>query len=320
MKSLLKLSVLAFLPVFVNAQQINYDKLFDDPEHFFHLKAGLFGDIDWFERKNYRAGLFFGADVNLGTRLTVSSNLLFGLHRWNKPSKIALNDLKRTHKDLSGRATLHLSYKSYQKNTKVILKQTSSSRASGSYVYTTTHTKSIDIPAGYIGTFGLTGSAGFYQNQIFQSDRNLFAFQDSTVSADDMAINYGGAYISAGFSFREYQNFLINATNTETGEKYYEKGSQYHSNIIIEAVYMPGVFVSKSFTVPEVGTYTLAQKPEVKNLGVRLISDYHYLGKVNFGGRIEIGTRPGIFVPMSKKNLNRGNWYAALTCYVVVNK
>ena len=121
-------------------QTINYDINFDDPEHKFHIKAGLFGDIDWFRFKNYRSGLYFGGAYNLGTRLSFNADVKLGLKRWNKPTKIAINTLDNTHKDISGRATLNFSYRHQKESTKVVLKSTSNSRTSGNTVYTTTNT------------------------------------------------------------------------------------------------------------------------------------------------------------------------------------
>ena len=84
---------------------------------------------------------------------------------------------------------------------------------------------------------------------------------------------------------------------------------------------MPGVFMSKEFVVPNVGTQTLASKPDIRNLGVRLISDYHSLGTFDYGARFELGTRPGLFVPVTKKPESRaGNWYLTLAFYFVLNK
>jgi hypothetical protein len=309
------ISAIVLLSLIVKAQDnIKYDKLFDDPYFLFHIKAGVFGDIDAYDTKNYRGGIYAGAIVNLGQRFAVGGDIKLGLPNWNRVQKEALNDVGGTHFDVSGRAILNFKVDESMRSYKTDLKVTS--YRSGNY--NITDTKYIMVDATQLHQVGLTGSAGVFRNQIVQNKRTAYEFTDSLVSATGTGISYTGLYVSGGFSIRSYVNYLINAFSTNTNETYKKKGKRDHNVMYIEGIYMPFVAVPKNVDVNG-KTQDLADKPATQNFGVRIISEYHTTRSVLNGARIELGTRPGIKMPV-KQGAKFSNLYFQMSLFVGINK
>lgn len=305
----------SFLSLLVTAQEnIQYNKLYDNPYFLFHIKGGVFGDIDCYDTKNYRGGIYAGAVVNVGNRLAVCGDLKLGLPTWNKPQKEAINDVGGTHFDLSGRAILNFKSEDDVRSFKTDLKVTTHREGN----YNITNTKFIMINAKYLHQVGLTGSAGVFRNQLVQKKRSAYEFTDSLSSSQNTGISYTGMYVSGGISVRSYVNYLIDAKNTETGEIYKKKGKREHQTLIIEGIYMPFVAIPKELNV-EGKTQTLVDKPGTQNLGVRVISEYHTTGTLLNGARLECGTRPGIRTPI-KQGAKFSNLYFQMSLFIGVNK
>lgn len=318
----IQLILAAFVSSFSFGQTIDYEYTIDDPAHIFHVKAGVFGDADFFENVNYRGGLYGGVELNVLSRLYVAGDMKFGLNNWQKKLvKSSDNDLGKSMFDVSGRVGFNFSVKESRPTKKLELKKTvvSSTRTS-THVSTVTQTQSINVAANHINIFALTGSVGLYRNQFNQKSRGIFDVNEPR-GADNLSMNYTGLYFTGGFQIREYVNFLINGKNRETGEEYKEKGSRKHSNVIIEAMYMPVVSVTEQFSMLDGTTLTLAEKPVIQNLGVRIISEYTGLGLVNSGARIETGIRPGVRLPTSKSEGSKlANFYFQIGIFLAVNK
>ena len=318
----IQLILAAFVSSFSFGQTIDYEYTIDDPIHIFHVKAGVFGDADFFENVNYRGGLYGGVELNVLSRLYVAGDMKFGLNNWQKKLvKSSDNDLGKSMFDVSGRVGFNFSVKESRPTKKLELKKTvvSSTRTS-THVSTVTQTQSINVAANHINIFALTGSVGLYRNQFNQKSRGIFDVNEPR-GADNLSMNYTGLYFTGGFQIREYVNFLINGKNRETGEEYKEKGSRKHSNVIIEAMYMPVVSVTEQFSMLDGTTLTLAEKPVIQNLGVRIISEYTGLGLVNSGARIETGIRPGVRLPTSKSEGSKlANFYFQIGIFLAVNK
>ncbi len=303
------------LTLFVKAQEnIQYNKLFDNPYFLFHIKGGVFGDIDCYDTKNYRGGIYAGAVVNLNSRLAVGGDLKLGLPTWNRPQKEAINDVGGTHFDLSGRAILNFKSEDDTRSFKTDLKVTTHREGN----YNITNTKFIMINAKYVHQVGLTGSAGVFRNQLVQKKRNTYEFTDSLVKSQNTGISYTGLYVSGGISIRSFVNYLIDAKNTQTGEIYKKKGKREHQTLIIEGIYMPFVAVPKDVSVDGT-TQTLKEKPGTQNLGVRAISEYHTTGTILNGARLECGTRPGIRMPV-KQGAKFSNLYFQMSLFFGLNK
>jgi len=303
------------LSIIVKAQDnIKYDKLFDDPYFLLHIKAGVFGDIDCYDNKNYRGGIYAGAMVNLGQRIAVGGDIKLGLPTWNRVQREAANDVGGTHFDLSGRAIFNFKVDESLRSFKTDLKVTS--YRSGNY--NITDTKYIMVDAKQLHEVGLTGTAGIFRNQIVQKKRTAYEFEDSLVSSNGTGISYTGLYISGGISIRSYVNYLINAISTNSNETYKKKGKRDHNVMYIEGIYMPFVSVPKELNVSN-ETQSLANKPATQNFGVRIISEYHSTRPFLNGARIELGTRPGIKMPV-KQGGKLNNLYFQMSLFVGINK
>lgn len=304
------------------AQTIDYEYIIDDPVHIFHVKAGVFGDADFFENVNYRGGIYGGVELNVLSRLYVAGDMKFGLNNWQKKLVNASeNDLGKSMFDVSGRVGFNFSVKESRPSKKLELKKTvvSSTRTS-THVSTVTQTQSINVAANHINIFALTGSIGVYRNQFNHKTRGVFDVNEPR-GADNLSMNYSGLYFTGGIQIREYVNFLINGKNRETGEEYKQKGERKHSNVIIEAMYMPVVSVTEQFSMLDGSTLTLAEKPAIQHLGVRVISEYTGLGLANFGARIETGIRPGVRLPTSKEEGSKlANLYFQIGFFLALNK
>jgi len=294
-------------------ENIQYDKLLDDPNFLFHIKGGVFGDADFYDSKNYRGGIYAGAMVNLGNRLAVGGDIHLGLSRWNRPQKESVNPLGGNHLDVSGRLIFNFSSQEDNASFKTNLKVTS--YRSGNY--NITDTKYIMVTARRLQQFGLTGTAGFLSNQINVNKRKPYELEDSALSIKGTGIGYMGAYISGGLSIRSYVNFLIDAKSSSSGETYKRKGKREHRAVYLEGLYMPVVLIPKELNLED-GPAVLKETPPKQNLGFRIISEYHSTGTLLSGARMEIGMRPGIRMPVSEgKELT--NLYIRMSVFVGIN-
>jgi hypothetical protein len=90
--------------------------------------------------------------------------------------------------------------------------------------------------------------------------------------------------------------------------------------VIIEALYMPVVLITEEYSMLDGSSVSISERPLIKNLGARIISEYHGLGVGDFGARIEVGMRPGVLLPVNKDSDKLSNLYFSIGIFGVINK
>jgi hypothetical protein len=317
-------SIAIILVVFLNntKAQINYDVIKDNPSFIGHIKAGVAYDAD-FTKNNNRAIYNFQAAVNLGERVTISGEFAKAYKKWDRVRENALNEFSKSYMNINGRGTFFFKVDNQKEDTRVSLKKTETS----SGYYTLTNETFIFAPASTMRKIGVTGSAGFFRNNYLDNHKYDSVFQVSdqnglTVSSLNYGTSFSGLRFSGGIHFSIAQNFVINATNSETGERYGRKSVRNKTEVFVEMLYMPTVAVENSLTAkPENGggAFTINQKPDTKNLGWRLMVESYTTGIAGIGLRLEIGARPGIKYDISSAGKLK-NMYLAAGFFVALSK
>lgn len=323
MKHLFKISLAAGLVTnSLNAQNISYEIIKDNPTFLCHVKGGALYDSE-FSPNNNRSAYFFQGAVNIGERLTVSGEYLNAYKKWDRVQENAMNVVTKSIQNFSGRGTFFFQVKDQKENTRVSLKQTSSVR--GNYVIT--DETYIMAPARTINKVGLTGSAGYYRNSFLDNHKRdtLFIIEDSKgtqVNSYNYGTSISGVRLSAGLHVSIAKNFIINAQNNLTGEFYGKKAVRNKTELFVEALYMPGMGYEKSLTGKNEyggGNYTITNDVKLKNLGWRLLVDSYTTGPLGLGLRFEFGSRPG-FVYNIHSSGKLKNMYLAAGIFFVFNK
>jgi hypothetical protein len=323
MKTKITLSFVFFtLFLECKAQQINYSIVKDDPTFLFHAKAGFFYDAD-FLKDNNRAAYNYQATVNIGERIAVSGEFIKAYKKWDRPRENAINEFSKSLYGLSGRGTFFFQINDQKEDVRVSLKKTSTNSGN----YTITDETFIMAPARTIRKVGVTGSAGFYRNNYIDNQRydTTFQIQDqsgNSVNSMNFATSFSGIRFSGGFHATITQNFVINAQNASTGERYGRKSVRNKTDVFAEVLYMPTVGVETSLVgKPDNGggNYTIANKPDIKNLGMRLLVESYTTGPLGIGLRLEFGARPGITYNIHSSGKLK-NMYMAAGFFLVFNK
>ena len=323
MKTIIR-SVLLFVVFSLNlqAQQISYQVIKDKPSFVAHAKAGFFYDAD-FSKDNNRSVYNFQGTVNLGERIAVSGEFAKSFNKWDKVRQNAKNEFSKSYMNINGRGTFFFKVDNLKEETRVSLKKTVTNSGS----YTLTDETFIMAPASTMRKIGVTGSAGFYRNNFLDNHKYDSVFQVSdqngtTVSSLNYGTSFSGLRFSAGIHFSIAQNFVINATNTQSGENYGKKAVRNKTEVFVEMLYMPSVAVESSLIAkPEngAGAFTLNQKPDIKNLGWRLMVESYTTGLAGIGLRFEIGARPGIKYDISSAGKLK-NMYLAAGFFAALSK
>jgi len=323
MKKLIKLSLSTILfSNVLNAQNISYEIIKDNPKFFVHVKGGALYDSE-FSPNNNRSAYFFQGSVNLGERITLSGEYLNAYKKWDRVKENAVNVVDKSLQNFTGRGTFFFQVKDQKEDTRVSLKMTSS--RSGNYVIT--DETFIMAPARTINKVGVTGSAGYYRNSFIDNHKRdtIFTILDANSNAVN-SLNYGttlsGMRFSAGLHVAITKNFIIKAQNNQTGEYYGKKSVRNKTELIAEALYMPVVGYNESLTATVEnggGAYTISEKPNIKNLGWRLLVDSYTTGPLGLGLRLEFGARPG-FVYNIHSSGKLKNMYLAAGIFLVLNK
>ncbi len=304
------------------AQNINYSVIKDNPKFLGHVKVGVLYDAD-FTKDNNRSAYNFQAAINLGERITVAGEYMKAYKKWDNVRENSYNDFSKSLFNLNGRATLFFQVKEQMEDTRVSLKKTSTNR--GTYVVT--DETYIMAPAKTMRKTGITGSAGFYRNNFYDNHKRdtLLDVQGplgNTANNLNFGTSFSGLRFSAGFHVSIAQNFIIKAQNTETGEEYGKKSVRNKTEVFVEALYMPVVGVEQSLTGKAEnggGAYTITNKPDVKNLGMRLLVESYTTGPLGIGLRLEFGARPGILYNISSSGRLK-NMYMTAGFFMALNK
>jgi hypothetical protein len=306
----------------LQAQQINYQVIKDNPSFFTHVKAGFFYDAD-FSKDNNRAVYNFQAAVNIGERIAISGEFANAYKKWDNVRKKAVNDFSKSYMNITGRGTFFFKIDKQKEDTKVSLKKT----VSNSVYYTITDETFIMAPATTIRKIGVTGSAGFFRNNYLDNHKYDSVFQVSdqngvNVSSLNFGTSYSGLRISGGFHISIAKNFVINATNSQTGERYGRKSVRNKTEVFVEMLYMPSVAVESSLIAKSENggaAYNINQKPDVKSLGWRLMVESFTTGLAGIGIRFEIGARPGIKYDISSAGKLK-NMYLSAGFFAALSK
>ncbi len=304
------------------AQQINYSVVKDDPTFLFHAKAGFFYDAD-FSKNNNRSAYNYQATVNIGERLSVSGEFIKAYKKWDRPRENAINEFSKSLYGLNGRGTFFFQVTDQKEDVKVSLKKTSTNSGN----YTITDETFIMAPARTIRKVGITGSAGFYRNNYIESQKydTTFQIQDQTgnsVNSMNFATSFSGLRFSGGFHAIISQNFVINAQNTSTGERYGRKSVRNKTDVFAEILYMPTVGIESSLVGKADnggGNYSITNKPSIKNLGMRLLVESYTTGPLGIGIRLEFGARPGLTYNIHSSGKLK-NMYMAAGFFIALNK
>jgi hypothetical protein len=303
-------------------QKINYDVLRDNPKMFIHLKGGMLIDGD-FSKGNHRSGYYFNGAFNLGKRITISGEYQTTQQKWDNVYKNSVNLVQKKPYNFSARGSFFFQAKEQKEDVKVSLKKTSSNVG----YYTYTNETFIMAPATTMRKVGVTGSAGYYLNSFSENQKydTLFNVVDNngaSLNSLNYATHFSGARFTGGFNLSVIQNFVINAQNSETGETYGKKSVRNKVDVIVEALWMPIVNVENNLIQrPENGggSLSLANKPDVRNLGFRFVVDADWVNLVGLGLRMEFGSRPGILFNTSSSGKLK-NFYAAFGLNIGINK
>lgn len=317
-------TLMLFVVFYLNlqAQQINYQVIKDNPSFFTHIKAGFFYDAD-FSKDNNRAVYNFQATVNLGERIAISGEFANAYKKWDNVRQKAVNDFSKSYMNINGRGTFFFKVDKQKEDTKITLKKT----VSNSVYYTITDETFIMAPASTIQKIGITGSAGFFRNNYLDNHKYDSVFQVSdqngvNVSSLNFGTSYSGLRISGGFHISIAKNFVINATNSQTGERYGRKSVRNKTEVFVEMLYMPSVTVESSLIAKSENggaAYNINQKPDVKNLGWRLMVESFTTGLAGIGIRFEIGARPGIKYDISSSGKLK-NMYLSAGFFAALSK
>jgi hypothetical protein len=127
---------------------------------------------------------------------------------------------------------------------------------------------------------------------------------------------------SGGIHFSVAKNFVINAKNASSGEIYGRKAVRNKTEVFAELLYMPTVGFESNLTAKAEnggGSYTIAQKPDMKNLGWRLLVESYTTGIAGIGLRMEFGARPGIKYDINSSGKLK-NMYLAAGFVVALSK
>lgn len=322
MKKTLSCGIILLFYHVVMSQKINYKVLRDNPKMFIHLKGGMLYDGD-FSSGNSRSGYYFNGSFNIGKRISIAGEYQKTQQKWDNVYKQSMNTIQKNPNNFSTRGSFYFQSIEQKENVKVSLKRTSSNV--GYFTYTSE--TYIMAPATTLRKMGLTGSAGYYLNSILENQKydTLFRVTDAQ-GVSHNSLNYGtyfsGARFTGGFHFSMIQNFVINAQNSETGEAYGKKSVRNKVDVIVEALWMPGINVDNTLVQkPENGgvSFQLSEKPEIRNLGYRFIVDADWVNLIGFGLRLEFGSRPGIMFNTSSSGRFK-NFYAAFGLNISINK
>jgi hypothetical protein len=318
-------SILITLVVFfsnANAQTINYEVIKDNPSFIGHIKAGVAYDAD-FTKDNNRAIYNFQLTANLGERVAISGEFAKAYKKWDRVRENALNKFSKSYMNINGRGTFFFKVDNQKEDTRVSLKKTETSSA----YYTLTNETYIFAPASTMRKIGLTGSAGFFRNNYLDNHKYDSVFQvtdqnGSTVSSLNYGTSFSGLRFSGGIHFSIAQNFVINAANSETGERYGRKSVRNKTEVFVEMLYMPTVAVESNLIAkPDNGggAFAINQKPDIKNLGWRLMVESYTTGIAGIGLRFEFGARPGIKYDISSAGKLK-NMYLAAGFFAALSK
>jgi len=322
MKTILSITII--LVVFLsNAKaQVNYEVIKDKPSFIGHAKVGVAYDAD-FTKNNNRSIYNFQATANLGERVAISGEFAKAYKKWDGVRENALNEFSKSYMNINGRGTFFFKVDNQKEDTRISLKKT----VTNSGYYTLTDETYIFAPASTIRKIGLTGSAGFFRNNYLDNHKYDSVFQISdqnglSVSSLNYGTSFSGLRFSGGIHFSIAQNFVINATNSQTGERYGRKSVRNKTEVFVEMLYMPTVAVENSLIAkPDNGggSYTINQKPDIKNLGWRLMVESYTTGIAGIGLRFEIGARPGIKYDISSAGKLK-NMYLAAGFFAALSK
>ena len=322
-KTILLFGVLLFSSsLFIIAQTtVNYKILKDDPSQKFQVNAGVLADLD-FVKDNHRSGYYAKSSLMLGRIATFQGEILFGNPKWDKVSKTCVAKELKGWYSAEGRASLHLKDVVLKKDEKIDLKTTSTQ----SYNYTYTNTQYIMAPATHREVLGLTGSVALTQRSFQQNNDSVLKIQNTTTLRDTLFPNFGTnssmLLFSAGFQKEDLVNYIIDATDEKTGERFGKKNSRWRTDVTMEALYTPIVSFDKKLMVNNMQThlmetYEISNDVRIQHWGFRIRSEATHLTKVGSGARIEVGSRPGIYTKSKDKKLV--NWYIQLGLFLCFN-
>jgi hypothetical protein len=318
-------SILIILVVFfsnANAQTINYEVIKDDPTFRAHGKLGFIYDAD-FTKNNNRTIYSIQTAVNLGERITVAGEFAKAFKKWDRVRENAVNEFSKSYMDINGRGTFFFKITDQKEDTRITLKKTSSS----SSYYTITNETFIVAPSRTMTKIGVTGSAGYYRNNYLDNHKYDSTFQlNNQNGIYTSSLNYGtsfsGMRFSGGIHFSVAKNFVINAKNASSGEIYGRKAVRNKTEVFAELLYMPTVGFESNLTAKAEnggGSYTIVQKPDMKNLGWRLLVESYTTGIAGIGLRMEFGARPGIKYDINSSGKLK-NMYLAAGFVVALSK
>jgi hypothetical protein len=323
MKTLI--SIVFILVVFVlntQAQKIDYVVLKDNPNFLGHAKFGFIYDAD-FSKNNNRTIYNIQGTVNLGERIAVTGEFAKAYKKWDNVREHAMNDFSKSYLNINGRGTFFFKNTDQTEDTRVTLKKTSSS----SGYYTVTDETFIIAPSRTMTKIGVTGSAGFYRNNYLDNHKYDSTFQVSDQNGSSISsLNYGtsfsGLRFTGGIHFTLAKNFVINAKNASTGEIYGRKAVRNKTELIAELLYMPAMGFESNLTAKQEhggANYTITEKPDMKNLGWRLMVESYTTGIAGIGLRMEFGARPGIKYDINSSGKLK-NMYLAAGFVVALSK
>jgi hypothetical protein len=318
-------SILIILVVFfsnANAQSINYEVIKDDPTFRAHGKFGFIYDAD-FTKNNNRTIYSIQTAVNLGERITVAGEFAKAFKKWDRVRENAVNEFSKSYMNINGRGTFFFKITDQKEDTRITLKKTSSS----SSYYTITNETFIVAPSRTMTKIGVTGSAGYYRNNYLDNHKYDSTFQlNNQNGISTSSLNYGtsfsGMRFSGGIHFTVAKNFVINAKNASSGEIYGRKAVRNKTEVFAELLYMPTVGFESNLTAKAEnggGSYTIVQKPDMKNLGWRLLVESYTTGIAGIGLRMEFGARPGIKYDINSSGKLK-NMYLAAGFVVALSK
>lgn len=319
------LSLLLFPCCSLIAQKINYQVLKDNPKMYFHGKAGVIYDGD-FNKGNNRSGYIFQGIVNFGKRFSLSAEYQTTQQKWDNVNKTAVNIVPKSPSNLSARGTLFFQASEQKEDTRISLKKTSSSV--GNYTYT--NETFIYAPATTLRKIGVTGSMGYYVNNLLDNQRydSLFQLKDQNgnpYNSMNVATNVSGTRFSGGFQFSIVKNFVIKAQNTETGENYGKKTVKNKVDVFLEALWMPTINIEENLMLKDefmnnnVTNLVFENKPAIQNFGYRFVVESDLVNLIGLGFRIEFGSRPGIAFNISETGKLK-NFYGAFGMHFNINK
>lgn len=319
------LSILLVSSSIVNGQKINYQVLKDNPKMYFHGKAGVIYDGD-FSKGNNRSGYLYHATLNFGKRFSIAVEYQNTQQKWDNVNRNAVNIVPKSPTNLFARGTIFFKSSEEKENTQISLKRTSSSV--GNYTYT--NETFIYAPATTLRKIGLTGSMGYYMNNLLDNQKydTLFDVVDqngNSLNSLNVGTNVSGTRFSGGFHFSVIKNFVINAQNSETGEHYGKKSVKNKVDVFVEALWMPTVNVEQNllmkaeFMNNSVTNIIFSNKPAVQNFGYRFVVDSDWVNLFGIGFRFEFGSRPGIVFNTNQMGKFK-NFYGAFGMHLSINK